>query len=66
MRIFLIILVVAFLMSPFLLFAQPCPVPPCPPDDPGPPVPFEGLGILVAMGVWLGIRKLKGTKKEEN
>lgn len=63
MRTALFLLLIIFFLSPLALIAQPGGGPP---PDPGPPVPFEGLGILLAMGAWLGIRKLKGTKKEES
>ena len=36
-----------------------------PPPDPGTPVPFGGLGILIAIGAGLGIYKIRSSKNNK-
>lgn len=59
MRILLVILLSAFCV---VAFGQPGGG--NPPGDPGEPVPFSGLWILLAAGAWLGIRSFRNRKSE--
>ncbi len=62
----ILIFVVAFFLLAMISWAQPCTTPPCPPPDPGEPVPFPYLWILILSGSLLGISgisKFKTNKK---
>ncbi len=54
------ILLILVLSLPLVVLAQP--------GDPGgdPDVPITGIEILLAMGGFLGLRKLMNSKKENN
>ncbi len=53
---------VILIICPILIMAQPGGGPP---PDPGTPVPFGGLGILIAIGAGLGIYKIRSSKNNK-
>ena len=53
-----ILILVYFVISPFIAYAQPDP----PPD---PTIPINGaIGLLLAAGALLGVKKLFGVRKD--
>lgn len=62
MRSFTFLVCLILIICPILVIAQPGGGPP---PDPGTPVPFGGLGILIAIGAGLGIYKIRSFKNNK-
>jgi hypothetical protein len=59
------LLMFSLLLYGSLGFTQPCPEPPCPPGGDGtPPVPIDGIGILLTVGAAYGAKKIIGLKRK--
>lgn len=60
------LLMIIFCLLPILVEAQPCGAPPCPPPDPGEPVPIPFAWLLLAAGGALGVRTLRKKNDKRN